>query len=57
MKKANFGVTWVMASSMLVLGSQALLTGVVCAHAQASSLADRQQHPGRGHEHNQEVRL
>jgi osmotically-inducible protein OsmY len=37
MKKANFGVTWVMASSMLVLGSQVLLTGVVCAHAQASS--------------------
>ena len=37
MKKANLGVTWVMASSMLLLGSQTLLTNVSCANAQASS--------------------
>ena len=36
MKKASFGVTWVMASSMLVLGSQTLLTNVSSADAQAS---------------------
>ena len=37
MKKASFGVTWIMASSILVLGSHTLLTNVSYANAQASS--------------------
>ncbi len=37
MKKVNLAVTWVMASSMLLLGSQTLLTNVPWANAQEAS--------------------